>query len=63
MCQRRIEMHLCRQALVRKRHGDSERTGGLSLPSVYRMIVSINADRPRDATMPLSFAPGEAASY
>lgn len=43
-------------AALRREHGY---TGSYS--SVYRMIVSINADRPPDATVPLSFAPGEAA--
>jgi transposase len=43
-------------AALRREHGY---TGSYS--SVYRMIVSINADRPPEATMPLSFAPGEAA--
>ena len=40
-------------AALRREHGY---TGSYS--SVYRMIVSINADRPPDATVPLSFAPG-----
>jgi len=43
-------------AALRREHGY---TGSYS--SVYRMIVSINADRPPEATVPLSFAPGEAA--
>lgn len=43
-------------AALRREHGY---TGSYS--SVYRMIVSINTDRPPDATVPLSFAPGEAA--
>lgn len=43
-------------AALRREHGY---TGSYS--SVYRIIVSINADRPPDATVPLSFAPGEAA--
>jgi transposase len=43
-------------AALRREHGY---TGSYS--SVYRMIVSINAGRPPDATVPLSFAPGEAA--
>jgi len=40
-------------AALRREHGY---TGSYS--SVYRMIVSINADRPLDVTVPLSFAPG-----
>jgi len=43
-------------AALRREHGY---TGSYS--SVYRMIVSINADRPPDATVPLCFAPGDAA--
>jgi hypothetical protein len=44
-------------AALRREHGY---TGSYS--SVYRMIVSINADRPPDATVPLSFAPVPASN-
>jgi len=43
-------------AALRREYGY---TGSYS--SVYRMIVSINADQPPEATVPLDFAPGEAA--
>jgi transposase len=43
-------------AALRREHGY---TGSYSW--VYRMIVSINASKPPEATVPLSFAPGEAA--
>jgi transposase len=43
-------------AALRREHGY---TGSYS--SVYRMIVAINTSRPPEATVPLSFAPGEAA--
>jgi transposase len=43
-------------AALRRSHGY---TGSYS--SVYRMIVAIRGEQPADATVPLSFAPGEAA--
>jgi hypothetical protein len=41
---------------LRRNHGNRG-----SYSSVYRMIVAVRGERPPDVTVPLSFAPGEAA--